>query len=261
VLVIDDDEVIQDLLTSFLTKQGYEVSIAENGEGGLQRARELRPDVITLDVTMPGMDGWTVLSSLKADRELADIPVIMLTMIDDRTTGYALGAAEYMTKPVDRDRLGALLRKYGRLRHRPVLVVEDDPDTRHLLQGALQKEGWNMQVAENGRVALERITGGLASSSFPGLVLLDLMMPELDGLTFLEIFRRIPSTRDVPVIALTAKDLTAEERHLLNGSVQKVMQKGMSTDLVLKEVGDLLNSCIDRRVGAAETAVEVENRA
>jgi signal transduction histidine kinase/CheY-like chemotaxis protein len=251
VLVIDDDPVIQDLLTAFLTKEGYQVLIARNGLEGLQRARELRPDVITLDVAMPGMDGWSVLSMLKADRELADIPVIMLTMIDDRSTGYALGAAEYIMKPIDRDRLAPLLQKYSRLRNRPVLVVEDDADTRHLLQAALQKDGWRVQVAENGRVALERITGGLASSDLPGLIVLDLMMPELDGLTFLEIFRRIPSAREVPVIVLTAKDLTSEERHQLNGSVQKVMQKGMSTDVVLKEVRDLLSS----HLGAGDVAV------
>jgi len=255
VLVIDDDAVIQDLLTSFLEKEGYQVTVAENGEDGLQRARELRPDVITLDVAMPGMDGWSVLCALKADTELADIPVIMLTMIDDRGTGYALGASEYITKPVDRDRLGNLLRKYARLRHHPVLVVEDDPDTRHLLRSALEKDGWKVQVAENGRAALERITGGIAASIFPGLILLDLMMPELDGLTFLEIFRRIPNARDVPVIVLTAKDLTAEERHQLNGCVQKVMQKGMSTELVLTEVRDLLNSCLGQRDGKTGLAV------
>jgi signal transduction histidine kinase/DNA-binding response OmpR family regulator len=253
VLVIDDDEVMQGLLTSFLTKEGYRVTVAKNGEDGLRLAREVRPDVITLDVAMPGMDGWSVLSALKADRELVDIPVIMLTMIDDRSAGYALGAAEYMIKPLDRDRLGTVLQKYTQLRHRPVLVVDDDPDTRDLLRSTLQKDGWNVQVAENGRIALERITGGMASSSFPGLILLDLMMPELDGLTFLEIFRRIPNNRSVPVIVLTAKDLTAEERHQLNGYVQKVMQKGMSTDLVLKEVRELLSSCLGR-YGATNAA-------
>ncbi len=258
VLVIDDDAVVQELLTSFLQKEGYQVTVAKNGQDGLRCARELRPDVITLDVSMPGMDGWSVLSMLKADRELADIPVIMLTMIDDRNMGFALGAAEYMTKPVDRDRLGNLLQKYSRLRHRPVLVVEDDPDTRHLLQSALQKDGWKVQVAENGRVALERITAGIASSVFPGLILLDLMMPELDGLTFLEIFRRIPNARDVPVIVLTAKDLTAEERRNLNGSVQKVMQKGMSTDLVLQEVRELLSSCLGKRAPEGDRAAELE---
>jgi signal transduction histidine kinase/DNA-binding response OmpR family regulator len=242
VLVIDDDPVIQDLLSAFLGKEGYQVKIAKNGADGLDRAKEIRPDVITLDVDMPEMDGWSVLSMLKADHELAHIPVIMLTMIDDRSKGYALGAAEYIMKPVDRDRLAPLLQKYSRLRHRPVLVVEDDADTRHLLQSALQKDGWKVQVAENGRVALERITQGLASSHLPGLIVLDLMMPELDGLTFLEIFRHIPGAREVPVIILTAKDLTSEERNGLNGSVQKVMQKGMSTDVVLKEVRDLLSS-------------------
>ena len=199
VLVIDDDEVIQNLMASFLNKEGYQVSIGRGGEEGLALARELRPDVITLDVAMPGMDGWSVLTALKADPELAGIPVIMLTMIEERSVGYALGAAEYLTKPIERDRLSHVLQKYVRFRHRPVLVVDDDPDTRSLLESSLKKDGWNVQVAENGRVALERITSGIGSSIVPGLVLLDLMMPELDGLTFLEIFRRISaSTRSVP---------------------------------------------------------------
>src|SRR5581483_514511 len=258
VLVIDDDSVIRELLTAFLTKEGYEVTLAEGGEDGLRLAREVRPDLITLDVAMPGMDGWTVLSALKADSQLADIPVIMLTMIEDRTTGYALGASEYMTKPIDRERLGKLLRRYGSLRHHPVLVVEDDPDTRHLLQTLLQREGWKVQVAENGRDALEQITSGMADAVFPGLILLDLMMPELDGLTFLEIFRRLPAARAVPVIVLTAKELTTEERRQLNGSVEKVMQKGTSTELVLNEVREILNSYLGKTEHGSNAPVTVE---
>jgi CheY-like chemotaxis protein len=236
VLVIDDDPVIQDLMGTFLHKEGYRVTAAAGGEEGLRRAREIRPDVITLDVAMPSMDGWTVLSALKADPELAEIPVIMLTMVDNKTMGYALGAAEYMTKPINRERLINIIRKYSRLRDRhTVLVVEDDPDTRDIIRTTLEKDGWQVDTAENGRVALERVAGAL-----PGLVLLDLMMPEMDGLTFLEEFRRLPHARAVPVVVLTAKDLTSEDRRRLSGYVERVVGKGSRTDSLLKEVRELV---------------------
>jgi signal transduction histidine kinase/CheY-like chemotaxis protein len=236
VLVIDDDPVIQDLMASFLHKEGYQVTAAAGGQEGIRRARELRPDVITLDVAMPNMDGWSVLSTLKADPELADIPVIMLTMVDNKTMGYALGAAEYMTKPLNRDRLITVIRKYSRLRDsHSVLIVEDDPDTRDIIRSTLEKDGWKVETAENGRVALERTAHAL-----PGLVLLDLMMPEMDGLTFLEQFRRLPNARAVPVIVLTAKDLTPEDRHRLSGYVEKVVGKGSKTDSLLKEVREIV---------------------
>ncbi|MGA3185982.1 MAG: response regulator [Bryobacteraceae bacterium] len=236
VLVIDDDPVIQDLMGSFLHKEGYRVTVAAGGEEGLRRARELQPDVITLDVAMPSMDGWSVLSALKADPELARIPVIMLTMVDNKTMGYALGAADYMTKPINRERLISVIRKYSRLRdHRNVLIVEDDPDTRDIIKSTLEKDGWKVETAENGKIALERI-----GTKLPALVLLDLMMPEMDGLTFLEQFRRIPHALAVPVIVLTAKDLTSEDRRRLSGYVEKVVGKGSKTDSLLKEVRELV---------------------
>jgi signal transduction histidine kinase/DNA-binding response OmpR family regulator len=236
VLVIDDDPVIQDLMSSFLCKEGYRVTAAAGGDEGLKRARELRPDVITLDVAMPSMDGWSVLSALKGDPELAEIPVIMLTMVDNKTMGYALGAADYMTKPINRERLINAIRKYSRLReHRTVLIVEDDLDTRDMIKSTLEKDGWKVETAENGRVALERI-----GNSMPGLVLLDLMMPEMDGLTFLEQFRRLPHAIAVPVIVLTAKDLTSEDQQQLSGYVQRVVGKGSKTDSLLKEVRELV---------------------
>jgi signal transduction histidine kinase/DNA-binding response OmpR family regulator len=236
ILVIDDDPVIQDLMKSFLGKEGYHVVVAAGGEEGLAEAKRHKPDVITLDVAMPRMDGWTVLGAIKADPELADIPVIMLTMVDNKSMGYALGAADYMTKPLNRDRLSAVLAKYSKLRgHHPVLIVEDDADTRAILKTALEKDGWTVEEAENGRVALE-----MARLALPGLVLLDLMMPEMDGFTFLEEFRRAADAKGTPVIVLTAKDLTAEDRLRLNGSVERIVQKGGNTETLLVQVRDLV---------------------
>jgi signal transduction histidine kinase/CheY-like chemotaxis protein len=239
VLVIDDDPVVQELMKSFLTREGYRVTVADSGPAGLLCAREIKPDVITLDVAMPGMDGWSVLSVLKHDPELHEIPVVILTMSDNKSLGYALGATEYLMKPIDRDRMAAVLRKYSRLSHNPILVVEDDPNTRDLLRSILTKDGWTVQTAENGRIAL-----GKVSNIHPGLVLLDLMMPEMDGFAFLEEFRKLPWAGRVPVVVLTAKDLTGEDRKRLNGHVQRIMAKCEGTETVLKKVHELVAQCV-----------------
>jgi CheY-like chemotaxis protein len=183
VLVVDDEAAVRDLMQRFLIKEGFRVVTASGGEEGLRWARELRPDAITLDVMMPGMDGWAVLSALKADPEIADIPVVMLTIVDDRNLGYALGASDYLTKPIDRERLVTVLRRYRR--DGPVLVVDDDVVVRQLFRRILEPEGHVVVEAENGRVALERLR-----DVSPSVVLLDLMMPEMDGFEFVGEFRR-----------------------------------------------------------------------
>ena len=209
------------MLTRFLTKEGYRVETAAGGEAGLRLARELHPDVITLDVMMPGMDGWAVLSELKADPELADIPVVMLTIVDNKNLGYALGAADYLTKPIQRDRLLAILAKYcPPSEPATVMVVEDDIETQEVIRRLLEKAGIQVMVAENGRVALERLAEGQ-----PGLILLDLMMPEMDGFQFVDHVRQHEAWRAIPIVVVTAKDLTAEDRLRLNGYVTEIIQK------------------------------------
>jgi CheY-like chemotaxis protein len=217
---------------------------ADGGEEGLRLAGELRPDVITLDAMMPGMDGWAVLAALKADPDVSDIPVIMLTIVDDKNLGYALGAAEYLTKPIDRDRLVSLLEKY-RHNNSPcsVLVVEDDPSSRRTLRQMLKKEGFEVAEAENGRVALEHV-----ARSRPSVILLDLMMPEMDGFEFVADLHSREEWRDIPVVVLTAKDITHEDRQRLNGYVTQVIQKGAnSRDALLAEVRDLIRACCNDR--------------
>jgi signal transduction histidine kinase/DNA-binding response OmpR family regulator len=242
VLVVDDDPVSQDLLRTMLTKEGYRVTIAAGGEEGLRLAREVKPDVITLDISMPQLDGWSVLTSLKADPELHDIPVVMLTMIDNKSMGFALGASEYLTKPVNRERLVGVLKKYSPREGKTVLVVEDDEATREIMQSHLERDGWRVRTAANGRLALEAV-----ASELPGLILLDLMMPEMDGFQFLDEFRRSPAGRSVPVVVLTAKDLTAEDRARLNHSVERVLQKGSTAE---NEIRDLIAA----RIGRAKPA-------
>jgi GAF domain-containing protein/CheY-like chemotaxis protein len=241
VLVIDDDPSIRDIVQRFLAREGFRVVTAAGGEEGLRLAREIGPDAITLDVMMPGLDGWAVLSTLKSEPATADIPVVMLTMMDDRNLGYALGAAEYLTKPIDRDRLLAVLSRYRR--DRPILVVDDDADVRLLLHRMLEKAGFAVVEAEHGRAALARL-----AELTPELILLDLMMPEMDGFEFLEELRRLPVRRSIPVVVFTAKELTHDDRRRLSGSVERTLEKGsVSREALLAEVGELVSASLARR--------------
>jgi GAF domain-containing protein/CheY-like chemotaxis protein len=241
VLVIDDEAAIRDLMQRYLAKEGFRVVVAAGGEEGLRLARELRPDAITLDVMMPGLDGWAVLTALKADPAVADIPVIMLTIVDDKNLGYALGAADYLTKPIERDRLLSVLRTHRR--DHPVLVVDDDVALRELLRRMLEPEGYTVVEAENGRIALERLRG-----VSPSVILLDLMMPEMDGFEFVAEFRRHEAWRTIPIVVITARDLSREDRERLNGYVQKILQKGAhGREELLAEVRDLVAASVARR--------------
>ncbi len=247
VLVIDDDPSVRDVVKRSLTKEGVSVMTAASGEEGLELARKHRPDVITLDVQMPGMDGWEVLKTLKSDPELRQIAVIMMTNIDEKTTGYALGAAEYMTKPVDRDHLVAVLKKFrNNASTRPVLVVEDDPSVREIIRRALSQEGLKVLEAANGIEALARL-----AESPPSLILLDLMMPELDGFGFVDELRRHDEWSKIPVVVLTAKDISSEDRSRLEGFTSAVLvKKGQSPDALIREMRDLIQQATGPGVSA-----------
>jgi len=238
VLVIDDDPAMRTLMERILGKEGFRVITAPDGPTGLELARREQPVVITLDLLMPGMDGWTVLGALKAQEDLAHIPVIMLTILDEQRIGFALGAAEYLTKPIERDRLVAVLRRYSRNPGLPVLVVEDDSATRAVLGRALSGEGRVVREAENGRVALDYL-----KREIPGLILLDLMMPEMDGFELLAALRERPEWEKIPVVVITAKDLTAEDHARLNGAVQQIVPKNSGDPQALLDyVLDLVSS-------------------
>ncbi len=221
VLVIDDDANVRDLMARSLAKDGFRVETAADGHIGLEMARRLKPAVITLDVMMPGLDGWAVLNSLKADPETANIPVIMMTIVDDKNMGFSLGAADYFTKPIDWQRLSGVLKKHRQIAaSQTVLVVEDDPPTREMLRRTLEKEGWKVAEAVNGREGLEHLT-----AQVPAMILLDLMMPEMDGFGFMQELHKRPDCAHVPVIVITAKDLTEEDRRRLNGDVARILGK------------------------------------
>ena len=195
VLIIDDDKAIHDLLERELAAKGYHVLHAKGGREGLKIAKQTRPDLITLDIIMPDLDGWSVLKTLKDDLELRDIPVVLVTIMGDRDMGFALGAADYITKPLDREMLLAAVNRHARrVEGAQVLVVDDDWKSRDMLRRTLAKEGWTVAEASNGREAIS-----LLERSRPALVLLDLMMPEMDGFELLERMRREDGWRDIPV--------------------------------------------------------------
>lgn len=236
-LVIDDDEAVRELLDIYLSKVGYQVVGAASGAEGLELAKKIQPDAITLDVMMPGMDGWEVLSELKADPKLAHVPVIMLTMTEDKEIGYSLGAAEYLTKPITRSQLIKVLRKYrSNNASCVVMVVEDDTVTREMMVRMLHKVGWQVIEAENGDVAMQRLQKHQVD-----LILLDLMMPEMNGFEFIIQLRQNKSYSSIPVVVLTAKDISVEDRIWLNNRVDTVFQKGAYTrDELLVELRQLL---------------------
>ncbi|MEG4801615.1 response regulator [Microcoleus sp. ARI1-B5] len=251
VLVVDDDPISQDLIERALARQGLHIEVAGSGEEALRLAKQLRPDAITLDVIMPGMDGWAVLSALKADPDLAEIPVILLSFVGNKSLGFALGASDYLTKPVDGKRLVALLNKYRRDQEGiaahslpcQILVVEDDDATRKILRRILEKQGWAVAEADSGRTALEQL-----EVARPQLILLDLMLPEMDGFELIAELRKSHSEDPIPIVVITAKDLTPAESQQLNGYVDRVLQKGVySCDTLLRDVRSIVNDRLDRR--------------
>ena len=219
VLVIDDDPTHRELMSRFLDRSGYAARVAGDGPTGLAMAREHAPHAILLDVTMPGMDGWSVLSTLKADPALADIPVVMVTLVDQKALASSLGAADYINKPVDWARLGLMLDRF-RPADGDVLVIDDDEETRRRLRYALERNGWSVNEARDGLDGLEKIRVAL-----PRLILLDLSMPVMDGFEFLRQLREEPGCGTIPVIVLSALSLSLDDRRRLRGASQ-VLNKG-----------------------------------
>ncbi|NDJ52344.1 MAG: ammonium transporter [Chloroflexi bacterium] len=247
VLVIDDDADARELIITNLTLEGFEVLVAPTGKDGLRMAKDYQPDAITLDVMMPGMDGWAVLSALKEDPATADIPVIMLTMVGERNLGFTLGASEYLTKPVDSRRLISVLRRYhprGFVSEDDAIgiamVIDDDPSVRQMMRDTLSSESWMVYEAEHGQDGIDQL-----AQIQPDVIILDLMMPVMDGFEFLEAVRSQVTWQDVPIIVITAKDLNLQDRNRLNGYVQRTLNKGTTSS---QDLLDDLRSLVRRRL-------------
>lgn len=234
VLVIEDDPSAVRLLREYLEAAGYSVRVAANGESGLAAVGETAPAAIVLDVLLPGMDGWEVLRRLKADGRTQEIPVIIVTVVEERDVGLALGAADYLVKPIHR---GALLSCIARFvgggsaggTARRVLVVDDEVAALSLMRAALEPEGFEVVTAQGGREALEWARRGERVD----LVVCDLIMPEVDGFEVIATLKREQGTADVPIIVCTAHDLTVDEKARLNGQILGIVAKGQDAKVGL----------------------------
>ena len=244
-LVIDDDPNVYDMMERILSREGLDVYGAATGKEGLALARRLKPVVIALDIMMPGMDGWAVLQAIRADPELMGTRVVIVSMLDEKPLGMALGADDYLTKPLRREQLLACIQRLVPVRDGYILLVEDDAALRELLQRTLIEEGWSVRVAETGTAALE-----LIEKSRPGLILMDLKIPEMDGFEVIERIRGRPEFQQVPITVITAVDLGREERERLQGRVEQVIQKGLySRNRLLREVRRLAAHFVGHKSG------------
>ncbi len=243
ILVVDDDPTVREVIGRVLERAGYSVVTANGGKEGLRLAQELRPAAMTLDVMMPDIDGWTVLAAMKGDPRLADIPIVLMTILDERSRGYSLGASDYLVKPVDRDKLIGVLRSICGSVGGKVLLIDDDDTMRRGIRLTLEPAGWEVTEAENGQIGLAHL-----AEARPDVIILDLMMPEMDGFEFLEKIRHRPEWPDIPVVVVTSKDLTMEDRNRLNGGVERIIQK-TDRDETLREVCGALTKLLKRGRG------------
>jgi len=256
VLVIDDDPAVVELISSTLKEEGFRVVSALNGEEGLKLARQVEPLAITLDVVNSGSgtDGFQTLEALRADPATRSTPVIVITMVESRERALSFGAAESLSKPVHPDQLMAVFRRLGIVsRAYPVLIVEDDTVNRGLLRKMLERTGFRVEEAENGRIALD-----LLESERPAVVLLDLMLPEVDGFELLARIRERRDLRDVPVVVITGRDLTDGDRERFADNVRDVLQKGKySREELVAHVHKLISEQAAAR-SRARTASSIE---
>ncbi len=240
ILIIDDDPDVCRWLKTYLSDFGYSVAEATNGTEGIKLAKKLRPDAILLDVMMPDMNGWEVLTILKNNTLLADTPVIMTSIEENCKTGIALlGATDFLPKPLNSPQLAAILEKYdiGGPANNLIMVVEDDETLREITAEVLKKEGLRVFKAENGQVALDHI-----AYQKPVLILLDLYMPEMDGFEFLTHLRQNEAWRSIPVIVLTSAILSAEDQARLHGYVETIFQKQTNnSDELLSHIHQMIS--------------------
>jgi CheY-like chemotaxis protein len=238
------------VLRTYLEADGYRVELARDGQDAIVAARELRPFAITLDISLPKIDGWSVLNALKREPATSEVPVIVVSIVDNRDFGLVLGATEYLVKPIDHERLRSVLHALdgnGTPNDGTVLVVDDDPAVCDVLSSVLSDDGWRVATASDGLQALEAI-----DRERPSAMVLDLMMPRVDGFEVLQSVRSQPATRDLPVVIVTAKDLTDDDRkRLARGAERVIMKQALRIEDLREEVRGLLATYRQRAQGGS----------
>jgi CheY-like chemotaxis protein len=235
ILLVEDDASAVRLIRAYLEPERYDVRVVSSGEEAIEVARKIRPSAILLDILLPGIDGWEVLRRLKDDVELRGIPAVILTVVDERDVGFALGAVDYLVKPVDRGALlGSLERHVDRAalgaRAARVLAVDDDPATLAMIERALVPAGYEVRLASGGTAALE-----MATQAVPDLVICDLVMPDVDGFEVVAGLKANPATSSVPILIITAHDLSPGDKARLRGNVLGIVSKGTDARVQLHD--------------------------
>jgi DNA-binding response OmpR family regulator len=225
IIVVEDEPAAAQLLQSHLTSSGYEVVLCDQPQNALEMAAKLQPAAMTLDIVMKPLNGWELLSNLKSDPRTTNIPVIIVSIVDQSPMGSLLGADEYIVKPVERvtflTAVDRCLNRHGRMgKARPILVVEDDAPTREFIVELLSKNGYMVGSAPDGAVARKSV-----ATSLPDLVILDLTLPQVSGLELLAEWRVDSRTADLPVFVLTSKDLTVQEQSYIRANTEALFQK------------------------------------
>ncbi len=240
ILIIDDDPTVSELMKRQLLKEGYKVVIAPNGKEGISLARDLKPDVITLDILMPEMDGWSVLRTLKADPEVSNIPVIMASILDEKNKGFSLGAADFLSKPIQKEYLMKSIRNLiGDKENLKICLIEDDESLRFTIKEILEKQNVQIMEAENGKVGMNILQN---EEIKPDLILLDLMMPVMNGFEFLKAIRET-ELNSIPILVLTGAELSGDEKTFLLGETQRILEKSEDTmSTIVNEVSNVIKA-------------------
>ncbi len=240
ILIIDDDPTVSELIKRQLTKDAYNVVIANNGKEGIELARKIKPNLITLDILMPEMDGWSVLRTLKADPEVSKIPVVMASILDEKNKGFSLGAADFVSKPIEKDRLiNSIQSLIGKSENLKICIIEDDENLRFTVREILEKQGNIVTEASNGKEALIKLNN---EENLPDIILLDLMMPIMNGFEFLSEIKDT-KIKSIPILVLTGADLDDNDKSFLKNETEKVIHK---TDDTVLSIAEEINKVIKR---------------
>ena len=226
ILVVEDNVQAAQLLCIHLTEAGYKTVVASDGEMAVKMARQVKPFAITLDVMLPKKDGWQVMQELKSYQDTCDIPVVIISIIDDQSFGFSMGAVGYLVKPIDKDQLTCILNKLElamKVDDTPprILIIDDRTEDLKLMEAVLRNEGFDFLEASGGAEGLAK-----ALEEHPDLIILDLLMPDINGFDVVKSLQEHPETQNIPIIICTVKELTVEDRKILNNKVKSIVQKG-----------------------------------